>query len=334
MRSFFTLTLFLSLLFPCTLSAQDITIREAFGEPNIFQVEFSPNGEYLYATDAYSNILRITLGTGELDVLQPEHQSTVRAMLVNSDDELVTIDMAQQLCRWSGNLGVLRRKKDLTTEVVTGFAHMAINPRTAEVLLGGSQLLMFVPLLGTEQPKVYPSELGFISAVAYSSSGSHLAISFGEKETQIFPTDDLEDVKSVSQFHTHSYALAFSPDGERLYFTDGRQLGIQALEEDRSVYSRHSFSSTISALEMSGQGLLAIGTVNGQISLLDAQSDSLLFQLRAGQSHIHDIAFSRDGLLMVIATNEGIYWVDVRQKRWLTFTTTMNRSSAFVHFSP
>ena len=329
---------FLAVLFlvgtTSVLAAQEITIRETFGEPVIHQVEFSPYGEYLYGTDGYSNIFRIELSTGELELFPKEHESTIRAIDISGGGELVSVDMNQQLRRWSGFDALLYGELDLSTDVVIGFPHMAVNPETDEVLLANGQVIMLTPLRGGEAPRVFPSELGFISAATASPEGTYWALSFGDRETEIVPTESLEDVIRIKHYHTHGYALAFTLDEKRLYFTDGRQLGVQVIGEDRATYVSHRFASTLSALRTSPTGHLAIGTVNGEVSLLNPQADTLVMQLRVGADKINDLSFSRDGLLLAAATDSGIYWINVAEKRWLAFTTTVDKSNGYVHFSP
>lgn len=68
---------------------------------------------------------------------------------------------------------------------------------------------------------------------------------------------------------------------------------------------RIDLQQPVTALAVSPQGLIALGTHQGVISVHDARSGTLRSQLRGHRRRIHDLAFSEDGEVLYSASRDG-----------------------------
>jgi WD40 repeat protein len=163
-------------------------------------------------------------------------------------------------------------------------------------------------------------------AIATSNSGSTIVSAAYDKSINLYRCDwtnaqrPCDDPKELSQ--AHGLAVTVRPDGER--FAVGRQDGkVMLFNSAGGLIGEWTPLAPLVALQWNPkQDLVAAGTSNGDVVILDASSPSSapVFETRFGDKPITALAWSADGLNLAAVCHEDVICLlrsdlDAQQRR-------------------
>ena len=172
--------------------------------------------------------------------------------------------------------------------------------------------------LDSAPARIFVSQVGAVSAVAYSPDGKTLAI--GGSHAAPIELWDLagqsSEPRRLGDGAVAVFSLAFSPDG-RFLATGGRDGAVKLWNaaSGQVLLESPGDDNAVAAIAFSpGRRIVASGGVDGTIALWDVIAGE---EIRAWTGHrdaVHSLAFAPDGLTLVSAGGDGL------MKLWQTAT--------------
>lgn len=248
---------------------------------DVWEVAFSPNGQYAIAT--YGSTGRFTtegrivlweVATGQ-EIRRFDTNSPVRSLAFSPDGRhiLLGTDKAAPNSFNLINVQSIMVMLDIETgEEIKQYFHgyapimsIAYSPDgLTAVAAGGDQLLMLWDLDTGRILHIFNGHTGWISDVAFSDDGQHLISSSDDHTVRYWDVRSGTEVQRLVGHTAPVHAVSFSPDGE----------------------------------------IVASASVDRSIILWDSQTGEMIRQLRGHESRIGSIEFSPDGLRLVSGSSD------------------------------
>jgi len=178
-----------------------------------------------------------------------------------------------------------------------------------------------VNLLDTETGKItmtFASGNKTVTGLEFSPDGQYIALSgqnsgffgFGYSgATRVYRISDGSLIQQqgpdVSRFFPGA-RLAFSPDGQYLATTDDNLVYVWKIPAGEEFFIDDSYSEFVNCVAFSpDSSLVAVGTLDGEIRVLNVIDGELLATLVGHTGKVNDLLFSYDGTLLFSSSDDG-----------------------------
>jgi WD40 repeat protein/tRNA A-37 threonylcarbamoyl transferase component Bud32 len=180
--------------------------------------------------------------------------------------------------------------------------------------------------------------------LAFTPDGDRLAVASAgvDARGRVLPTEvqvwDLAARREILCLHGQAAvasAVAFSPDGRRLAYTDDRAVQVCNAGTGQGILTLSGHANLVSGVAFSPKGeRLATGSVDGTVAVWEAASGKRLLTLRH-TDRILNVAFSRDGRHLAAAAGDRVVQVWDTRSVQEPFTLRGHEDSvSAVAFSP
>lgn len=184
---------------------------------NIFAVAFSPDGKML-ATCSYDKLIKLwDAATGkELRTLK-DHTEAVFDIVFSPDGRLLASASADRTVKiWETATG---QRLYTLNDALDALNTVAFHPSGKYVAAAGADRVIRVWELGEKEGRQVRALIAHedaINKIAYSPDGRLIASTGADKVIQLRQADTLTEVRVFEQQPDWIFAMAFSPDGQRL----------------------------------------------------------------------------------------------------------------------
>ena len=136
--------------------------------------------------------------------------------------------------------------------------------------------------------------------VEFSPNGQYIAGGSWDDTLTIWDLTNLDSTPQIFTTPSDAFGLGFSPDGTLVTFgDDGGRVYVYEVDSGEEVLMLNlsSWAYDVSIGELDGQLLLAAATLDGQVTVIDIQTEETLFEIDAF-TQARRVEFSPDGTML------------------------------------
>jgi serine/threonine protein kinase len=236
----------------------------------LLSLAWSPNGEYIVATDSYANVYVFSTSSTNPISSFVAAQGAVFAVTWSPNSSRVAAVSGPDVLVWDAPTG--KNTQTLPSQGDTLFA-LSWSPDGTKIAAGGKLHTVQVWDAGTGEtlftcPRV---NTGQISAVAWSPDSTLLAVGSLDQTIRMFDGTTGKEVTASDGFNGPVYALAWSPDGKRLAWSSDNYVQVAAANLQSANFTHQGHTDTVLALAWSPNGkYIASGGADEMIQVWNA----------------------------------------------------------------
>ncbi len=232
------------------------------------------------------------------------HSSAVQKMAFQSDGSFVSLGETGELFVWNTKFGEVIHRELIPKENVN---KTAISAEGRVAFFDEERDIKDVDLKTGKQSPLYPMSRWVYGAAFSPDSNLLVTIYFGRLGLWSVKNKSVTEVdlsmKRVSR-------LAFSGDGKRMLLADEETIQVLNISTPEKICQLTNVRSDGPiALSANGQ-LAAIWTTKGGLRFFDANNGQEFPTRNVELAVAHDLAFAPDGHSLVVATDEGVRFLD------------------------
>ncbi|MDJ0730018.1 MAG: TIR domain-containing protein [Crocosphaera sp.] len=259
---------------------------------SVYQVQFSPGGQYL-ATASADQTARLWNLQGEQLAMFP-HDGAVTSVSFNSDSQLLLSGAADGIARiWS------LEDKTLQTSVLEGYSdqfyRVSFNPKQSYWIAGASygEIRAYQDQINKLK---HPTTSELITDLSFSSDGQHLATASFNKGVLIWKTQELltnlRNPKPKTLDYPQATSIAFNPKNKMLAVSSKNGQISLWNSQGQQIRNWQAHQESILSVSFSHNGqYLATGSWDGTARLWNLQGEKLA-QFTSHAGPVFSVAFS------------------------------------------
>jgi eukaryotic-like serine/threonine-protein kinase len=188
---------------------------------------------------------------------------------------------------------------------INALAWMPSNHYTAIGSNDGNIRLIKADASSPRNVATYGGQKGSVQSMAWSTSGAYLAAGGTDTKVYVWPAT-LERSLTASGFSQHTDRVtAIAWMGDMYIFSGSADQTVLQWDTKGSILQAYKLFAPVTAIALSPQNILAIGTADGSATFYDANTTDRLFAVStASGDAVRSIAWSPDGNFFVVGGDD------------------------------